>query len=412
MPKVAKELGALAIKQIEAPGVHIVGGVPGLMLQLTPGTGRSWLLRVVIAGKRREMGLGSYPGVSLAQARVKASEAREMIRQGADPIECQRIALNTLRASVAATLTFDQCADSYISAHEAGWKNAKHGQQWSNTLAQHASPVMGSLLVRDVGLPHVLAVLEPIWRTKTETASRLRGRIELVLDWAAARGYRDGLNPARWRGHLDKLLPKPGKVSKVAHHPALLAADMAAFMVRLRAAEGMGARALEFVILTAARSGEVRGARWSEIDRTEKTWLIPADRMKAGKEHRVPLSEAALALLDVLPVISDNDLVFPAARGGPLSDMTLSAVLRRMALDAVPHGFRSTFRDWASELTSYPRDVAEMALAHTIGNKVEAAYRRGDLFEKRRLMMTDWAAFLARVDVQYSFRDILSKRAK
>ena len=404
MPKIAKELGALAVSKIGAPGLHFVGGVQGLALQLTAGSGKSWLLRVVIAGKRREMGLGSYPGVSLAQARVKASEAREMIRRGADPIECQRVALSTLRASVAAALTFDQCAASYISAHEVGWKNAKHGQQWSNTLAQHASPVMGSLLVRDVGLPHVLAVLEPIWRTKTETASRLRGRIELVLDWAAARGYRDGLNPARWRGHLDKLLPKPGKVAKVEHHPALPAADMAAFMVRLRAAEGMGARALEFVILTAARSGEVRGARWSEIDRAEKTWLIPADRMKASKEHRVPLSDAALALLDALPVIAGNDLVFPAPRGGVLSDMTLTACMRRMNLDAVPHGFRSTFRDWASELTSYPRDVAEMALAHTIGDKVEAAYRRGDLFEKRRLMMADWAKFCATSETRGTVR--------
>lgn len=411
MPKIAKELGALAVSKISAPGLHFVGRVQGLALQVTAGSGKSWLLRVMIAGKRREMGLGSYPGVSLAQAHAKASEAREMIRRGIDPIECQRVASNTLRASVAAALTFDQCAASYISAHEAGWKNAKHAQQWNNTLAQLASPVMGSLLVRDVGLPHVLAVLEPIWRTKTETASRLRGRIELVLDWAAARGYRDGLNPARWRGHLDKLLPKPGKVAKVEHHLALAAADMAAFMLRLRAAVGMGARALEFAILTAARSGEVRGARWTEIDRNEKTWLIPADRMKAGKEHRVPLSDAALALLDALPVIADNELVFPAPRGGALSDMTLSAVMRRMEMDAVPHGFRSTFRDWASELTSYPRDVAEMALAHTIGDKVEAAYRRGDLFEKRRLMMADWAAFLARVDRPAKVIEMQSRRA-
>ena len=411
MPKIAKELGPLAVSKINAPGLHFVGKVQGLALQLTAGSGKSWLLRVVIAGKRREMGLGSYPGVSLAQARVKASEAREMIRQGTDPIECQRIALNTLRASVAAALTFDQCAASYISAHEAGWKNAKHAQQWNNTLAQHASQVMGSLLVRDVALPHVLAVLDPIWRTKTETATRLRGRIELVLDWATARGYREGLNPARWRGHLDVLLPKPSKVSRVEHHPALPAADMAAFMLLLRAADGMGARALEFAILTAARSGEVRGARWSEIDRTEKTWLIVAARMKAGKEHRVPLSDAALALLDALPVIAGNDLVFPAPRGGALSDMTLSAVMRRMEIDAVPHGFRSTFRDWASELTSYPSDVAEMALAHTIGDKVEAAYRRGDLFEKRRLMMADWAAFLTRVDRPAQVIELQSRRA-
>ena len=404
MPKVAKELGALAVKQIEAPGAHYVGGVQGLMLQVTAGAGRSWLLRAVIGGKRREMGLGSYPAVSLAQARVKASEAREMIRQGVDPVDRQRAIQSTLRAAVLSALTFEQCAASYITAQQAGWKNAKHAQQWGNTLAQHAYPVIGALSVQDIGLPQVLAVLEPIWRTKTETASRLRGRIELVLDWATARDYRVGLNPARWRGHLDKMLPKPGKVAKVEHHPALPAAGMGAFMVRLRAADGLGARALEFAILTAARSGEVRGALWSEIDRNTKVWVIPADRIKAGKEHRVPLSEAALALLDALPRIADNDLVFPAARGGPLSDMTLSAVLRRMALDAVPHGFRSTFRDWASELTSYPRDVAEMALAHTIGDKVEAAYRRGDLFEKRRLMMADWAKFCATSETRGTVR--------
>ena len=219
MPKIAKELGAEAVSKINSPGLHFVGRVNGLALQVTAGSGKSWLLRVMIAGKRRDMGLGSYPGVSLAQARMKASEAREAIRQGTDPIERQRMAQSALRASVAAALTFDQCAARYIAAHEAGWTNAKHAQQWTNTLAQHASPVMGQLLVRDVGLLQVLAVLEPIWRTKTETATRVRSRIELVLDWATARGYREGLNPARWRGHLDKLMPKPGKVSKVEHHP-------------------------------------------------------------------------------------------------------------------------------------------------------------------------------------------------
>ena len=254
---------------------------------------------------------------------------------------------------------------------------------------------MGSLMVRDVGLPQVLAVLEPIWTTTNETAVRLRGRIELVLDWATARGLRDGLNPARWRGHLDKLLPKPSKVNNREHHAALPVGAVGAFMVRLRAAEGMGARALEFAILTAARSGEVRGATWAEIDRDAKVWTLPAARMKAGKEHRVPLTAEALALLDALPKVAGTELVFPAPRGGALSDMTLLAVLRRLDVPAVPHGFRSTFRDWAAERSNYPRDVAEMALAHAIGDKVEAAYRRGDLFEKRRLMMADWAAFLA-----------------
>lgn len=400
MPKLAKELGALAVSKIETPGMYFVGVVQGLALHVTKTGARSWVLRVMIAGKRRDMGLGNYPGVTLAQARDKAREARELIRQGVDPIERQQAALSTLRAAVAAALTFEQCAGRYITANEAGWKNVKHGQQWRNTLAQHAYPVIGSLLVRDVALSHVLAVLEPIWRTKTETASRLRSRMELVLDWATARGYREGLNPARWRGHLDKLLPAPGKVAKVDHHPALPADDMGAFMERLRAAEGMGARTLEFVILTAARSGEARSATWAEIDRAAKLWIVPAERMKAGKEHRVPLSDAALAVLDavaVLPRLAGSDLVFPAPRGGVLSDMTLTAVLRRLAVPAVPHGFRSTFRDWAAERTTYPNEMAEMALAHTIGNKAEAAYRRGDLMERRRQMMNDWADFLDRM---------------
>lgn len=395
MPKIARELSALSVAKSKTPGLLFVGGVQGLALQVKTSGAKSWLLRVVIGGKRREMGLGSFPGVTLAMARDKAREARELIRRGIDPVERQQAAQHALKASVAAALTFEQAAGKYIAAHEDGWKNVKHGQQWRNTLAQHACPVMGPLLVRDVALSHVLAVLEPIWKTKNETASRLRGRIELVLDWATARGLRDGPNPARWRGHLDKLLAKPSKVNKREHHAALPVADVGAFMVRLRKADGMGARALEFAILTAARSGEVRGATWAEIDDVAKVWTVPASRMKAGKEHRVPLSAEALALLKALPRMAATDLVFPASRGGMLSDMTLAAVLRRMAVPAVPHGFRSTFRDWASERTNYPREAAEMALAHAIGDKVEAAYRRGDLFEKRRRLMADWALFLA-----------------
>lgn len=411
MPKIAKELGALAVSKLGEPGLHFVGGVQGLALQVTDGAGRSWLLRVMVAGKRREMGLGSYPGVTLAQARERAREARDLIRQGTDPIERQRAAQSALRASVAAALNFDQCSAKFIAAHRAGWKNVKHGQQWENTLSQYASPKIGSVLVRDIGLAQVLAVLEQpadadspagpsLWLGKTETAKRLRGRIELVLDWAAARGYRDGLNPARWRGHLDKLLPAPGKVAKVENHPAVPVGEVSAFMARLRAADGMGARALEFAILTAARSGEVRNATWSEIDRDSKVWTVPAARMKASKEHRVPLSDASIALLDALPRIEGNDLLFMAPRGGALSDMTLTAVMRRMGLDAVPHGFRSTFRDWAAERTNYPREAAEMALAHAIGDKVEAAYRRGDLFEKRRRMMAEWARFLSKPETK------------
>jgi integrase len=398
MPKLARELGPLAVSKLAKPGLYFVGVVAGLALHITRTGARSWILRAVVGGTRREMGLGNFPGVTLAQAREKAREARELIRQGIDPVERQKAAQASLRTATLEAMNFGQCAAAYIESHEAGWKSAKHAQQWRNSLAQHAYPTMGNLPVRDIGLPEVLAVLEPIWISTTETASRLRGRIELVLDWATARGYREGLNPARWRGHLDKLLPKPGKVAAVDHHPAIAVSDVAAFMVRLRAAEGMGARALEFAILTAARSGEVRGAEWSEVDLDSKTWTVPPSRMKAGKEHRVPLSPQAHDLLAKLPRFAGNELVFPAPRGGVLSDMTLTAVMRRMELAAVPHGFRSTFRDWAAERTNYSRDVAEMALAHTIGDKVEAAYRRGDLFDKRRRMMVEWAQFLAAVE--------------
>jgi integrase len=414
MARKAAEMTALELKSKTAPGLYFVGGVSGLALQVLPSGGRSWVLRMMIGSKRRDMGLGGFPDVTLAGAREAARAAREKVRQGIDPIEEGRAARSTLKATQAGALTFKQCAEKYMAAHEAGWKNIKHGQQWRNTLENYAIPVMGSLLVRDVGLSHVLEVLEPIWKTKTETASRLRGRIEQVLDWATARNYRDGQNPARWRGHLDKLLAAPGKVAKVEHHEALPAGDMGAFMLRLRAAEGMGARALEFVILTATRSGEVRGATWAEIDRDAKVWTVPAARMKAGKEHRVPLSDAALALIDkvaAMPRLAGTEYVFQAPRGGVLSDMTLTAVLRRMEVPAVPHGFRSTFRDWAGERTTYPNEVCEMALAHAIGSKVEAAYRRGDMFDRRRAMMADWASFIAKIEGTAKVIDMQSKRA-
>lgn len=348
---------------------------------------------MVIGAKRRDMGLGGFPDVPLASAREAARQARAKVRAGIDPIEEAKAAKSALIATQATALTFKQSAAAYISAHKAGWKNAKHVQQWENTLATYAYPHIGHLLVRDVGLPQVLTVLEPIWKSKTETASRLRGRIESVLDWASARGHRDGLNPARWRGHLDKLLPRPSKVTKVEHHDALPISKVGAFMLELRKQNGTGAKALEFAILTAARSGEVRGATWDEVNIDEGIWTIPASRMKAQKEHRVPLSKPALALLNDLTRHGENKLIFVAPRGGQLSDMTLSAVIRRMGAPCVPHGFRSSFRDWAAERTNYPREMAEMALAHTISDKVEAAYRRGDLFEKRRQMMDDWGAF-------------------
>lgn len=398
MPKRISEMSALAVSRLNTPGLHFVGGVSGLALQVLPKGGRSWILRIHIEGKRREMGLGAFPDVTLAQARDKARTKRELLDRGIDPIEQRLEERRANSATKAANMLFEDAAKAYIAAHESGWRNAKHAQQWTNTLEAYAYPHIGQMMVRNIDLPHVLAVLEPIWKTRTETASRLRGRLESVLDWATARGYRDGLNPARWRGHLDKLLAKPGKIAKTEHHAALPVTAMGAFMADLRKQAGMGAKALEFTILTAARSGEVRGATWDEIDLEAGTWIIPGQRMKAGKEHRVPLCQEAIDLVKALPRFAESDVVFAAPRGGQLSDMTLTAVLRRMKVDAVPHGFRSTFRDWAAERTNYPRELAEMALAHTIGDKVEAAYRRGDMFEKRRRMMAEWAKFCDTVE--------------
>lgn len=393
MPKKAKELSALEVRNLSEPGTHFVGGVAGLVLKVKDTGAKSWVLRAIVGSKRRDYGLGGFPDVTLAAAREAARAARAKIKSGIDPIDEARQARSALKATQAAAITFQKAAEAYISAHKDGWRNEKHTKQWTATLTTYAYPAIGNLLVQDIGLPQVLTVLEPIWKTKTETASRLRGRIEQILDWATARGYREGLNPARWRGHLDKLLPKPSKVARVEHHDALPVSEVGTFMAALRKQESIGAKALELVILTAARSGEVRGARWSEVDLDNGLWVVPGHRMKAGKEHRVPLSDAAITLLRSIPRHAETDLIFVGAKGGQLSDMTLSAVIRRMRAPCVPHGFRSTFRDWAAECTNYPSEMAEMALAHTISDKVEAAYRRGDLFEKRRKMMADWAAY-------------------
>ena len=342
------------------------------------------------------MGLGSVRDINLADARQQAAECRRLLALGRVPIterdgERARTLVKKLRL-----MSFDQCSQAYIAAHRDGWRSAKHAAQWENSLRLHASPVIGKLPVDEVELRHVLLILEPIWRDRTETASRLRGRVESVLDWATVRQFRRGDNPARWRGHLDQLLPMPSKVKKVEHHASLPFAGMLDFMEKLTRQDGTGARALSFLILTAARSGEVRGATRGEIEVKSRVWSIPGARMKAGRDHRVPLSDAAWRLLpDPMP----NDptaLLFPAPRGGQLSDMTLTAVMRRMEVNAVPHGFRSTFRDWCAESTDFPREVAEMALAHAIGDKVKAAYRRGDLFDKRRQLMNQWALYCDR----------------
>ena len=412
MARKARELGALEVSRLDKPGLHAVGGVAGLALKVAGPDARSWILRAMVGGKRRDMGLGGYPDVTLAGAKEAARAARAKIKEGIDPVEDAKAKRSALYAQRAAAMTFSEAAKAYIAVKEAEWKNAKHGDQWRNTLATYAEPVIGNIFVRDVDQSHVMRVLEPIWLEKTETAKRLRGRIEKVLDWARVRGFRskEQENPARWRGHLDTLLQSPGKVQTVEHHPALPMDDMGAFMVELRKQEGMGARALEFAILTAARSGEVRGATWSEIDLKDATWTIPASRMKMKREHRAALNAEAVTLLESLS--RTHDLVFPNTKGDMLSDMTLTAVLRRMnRSDITAHGFRSTFRDWCSERTNYPRDVAEMALAHAIGDKVEAAYRRGDLFEKRRRMMKEWGKFSSKVQVAGTVTPIKGKSA-
>lgn len=400
MPVKAKELGALAVSRLAASkkrGMHAVGGVDGLILQVSDTGATSWLLRVMVAGKRRGMGLGAYPAVGVAAARERARTARALIEQGIDPIEQRQQLRREAAAERASAKTFDECTAAMLAVKGTAWKNDKHRAQWSSTLQTYASPVLGKMLVRDIEMGDVLRVLSPIWSEKTETASRLRGRIEKVLDYAAAHKYRHGLNPARWKGNLDAVLDKPSEVAKVKHHAALAIDDVPAFLVRLRQAEGIGARALELAVLTAARSGEVRGATWTEIDLKASIWVVPGERMKAKREHRVPLSKQVVAMLGSLPREDGVDLIFPSPRGGLLSDMTLTAVLRRMDVDCTVHGFRSTFRDWAGDRTHHPRDMIEFALAHTLDEKTEAAYRRSDALEKRRVLMQEWADYATRI---------------
>ncbi|MFV1604464.1 integrase arm-type DNA-binding domain-containing protein [Phaeobacter sp. JH20_36] len=416
MPRVAKELSALDVRRLQHPGTggnatFAVGGVSGLLMQITPNGGRTWLLRVTVGAKRREIGLGGFPDVTLAQARERAREAKDQIRQGIDPVEQRKAARAALTAAQRRGMTFADATSKALAAKLDAFRNAKHRQQWENTLRTYAEPELGEMLVDEITVQDVLRVLEPMWQTKTETASRLRGRIEAVLSWATVAGHRGGDNPARWAGNLKELLPAASKVAKQANQPALQIDDAPKWLSALRKRDGMGARALEFSALTAARSQEVRGARWEEIDLDATIWAIPAQRMKMDREHRVPLSPDARALLEALPRFEDNPLVFPAPRGGEMSDMTLSAAMKRLHkadieagglgfIDrvskraAVPHGLRSTFRDWVAERTHFPGDMAEVALAHKVGSAVEAAYRRGDMIEKRRLMMAAWAEYL------------------
>jgi integrase len=397
MPKIAKELTALAVSKLRCTGLHAVGGAAGLGLKVMPSGSRAWVLRTVVAGKRREYGLGGFPTVTLASARERAKAMLDQLFEGIDPAETKKQAKSALAAQRARAVNFKSIAEQYIAQHEASWKNAKHAAQWTSTLEAYAFPVCGHMVASDINTAIVLRILEPLWLKKTETASRLRGRIEAVLDYAAAKGLREGPNPARWKGNLALTLPAKRKVSPVEHHPAIPVEDMPKFFILLQQREGTSARALEFLTLTAVRSGEVRGALWSEIDLAKKVWTVPPERMKAKREHRVPLSTQAITLLKSLPSKRLGGLVFPGNKPkAKLSDMSLTAVMRRMAVDAVPHGLRSSFRDWVGEETAFPREVAEMALAHAVGNAVEAAYRRGDLFEKRRSMMQDWATYLTK----------------
>ncbi len=396
MPKVAKELTPLAVSKIKDTGWHAVGHVSGLGLKVAPSGSRAWVLRTTVGGKRREFGLGGFPTISLASARERARTILDKIYAGSDPLTAKREAKVALMAQKAKEVTFKNLAQQYIDQHESGWKNSKHAAQWTSTLDTYAYPICGGMVVADVTTPIILNILEPIWTTKTETASRLRGRIEAILDYATAKGLREGPNPARWKGHLALTLPAKRRVSPVVHHRALEVKEMPDFYQSLKTMDGTSARALEFLILTAARSGEVRGMEWDEVDLVNKVWSVPAERMKAKREHRVPLSNIAIDILKALERNVKSKLVFESTKAGkPLSDMALTAVMRRMKVDAVPHGMRSSFRNWSAEETSYPNEVCEMALAHTVGNAVEAAYRRGDLFEKRRQMMNDWALFLA-----------------
>jgi integrase len=384
------KLSPAAAKNAKA-GMHSDGG--GLYLQATQsadGTiSRSWIFRFALKGRERHMGLGTLQMVSLAEARRAAADARKLKGQGIDPIGARNESRAAAAAANAKQMTFDEAAAAYIAAHQSAWGNVKHAKQWSTTLAAYASPVFGKVGIRDVDTALVLKVLEPMWNKKTETAYRVRGRMEKVLDWAKARGYREGENPARWRGHLDHLLPARMAVRTVAHHSALPYDELPAFLKQLRKQPGVGARAIEFTILTAARTGETIGATLGEINRKDRMWVIPAGRMKAGKEHRVPLTDRALAIIDELaPLRGDGEYLFPGAHGR-LSAGLMYNQLRRT--DLTVHGFRSTFRDWAAERTNFPSEVVEMALAHAVGNKVEAAYRRGDLFEKRRRLLEAWA---------------------
>ena len=416
MPSIAKELGSLAIRQFTKPGMYAVGGVPGLYLQVLPKGGKTWILRITTGyandgrQRRQEIGLGGYPGILLAQAREKAREIREKIKSGINPLQERVQQLAEMKAQEAACISFEKAALAYIDSMKSEWKSSAHQSQWSNTLRMYAFPILGELNVRDIETSHIMKVLEPIWIEKTETASRVRGRIEAVLDWSKVRGYRTQANPAQWKGHLDKLLPKPSKVSKPQHFPALPYLRINEFLQDLRTHDGTAARIVELIIYTACRTKEALAATWDEVDFDTGLWSISGERMKMGIDHVIPMNELARNVLIEQYNMRRSKYVFTGEDGEPLSNMATIMLVRGMHeqnfrnggkgyIDPMihkpitVHGFRSTFRDWASEVSEYSREISEMALSHTIANKAEAAYRRGILLEKRTRQMDDWARY-------------------
>jgi len=410
MPKVAKELSAAEVRRLEKPGAHAVGGCAGLMIVVSKNKGRSWILRVRVGERRRDFGLGGFPTVGLAEARDKARALRSKLDEGIDPIVEREAIRSAQLAAQAKNLSFEDATLKCFEAKESEFRSVKHRNDWMSSMIRYAFPHIGKIAISDVELVHVLKVLEPIWKTRTETATRVRQRLESVLAWATVSGHRQGENPARWKGNLDAVLAKPSKVRKTQHFPALPWQRVPEFMADLRTKEGMGAKALEFAILTAARSKEVREARWDEIDLEAGVWTLLADRMKNQKARRVPLSDDALGLLKKLPRMIGQPWVFPAPQGGRISDVTVLATVKRMHLASlkaggsgytdpknqkvvVPHGFRSSFKDWCRNMTHFPDEVSELALAHVSSDATRAAYARDELLEQRAQLMADWASY-------------------
>lgn len=417
MPKIAKQLSDLQVRRINRVGWHAVGGVAGLLLQVRKPakeggqTPKSWILRVKVGNDRQVIGLGPYPQVSLASAREQAAKLVLEARQGVNLKAKKRAQRSALISAASKNKTFRECAEAYMEAHSSDYTNEKHRKQWSSTLVTYAYPIIGNMLVADIAMRDVRNVLEQetaidkettgkLWYVKTETAKRLLGRIKTVLDYATVNEYRSGTNPAQWTGHLSTQLPSPRKLQKKEHHPAVPYQQMGDFMTNLRKLDSISAKALEFLILTAVRSGSVRQAEWSEIDLEKALWIIPAEHTKARQEHRVPLQPQAIQLLKSLPAMAGTNVVFPSPQGKTLSDMAISQLMRGMrergelTVEAVPHGFRSTFRDWAAEQTAYPDEIRKAASGHTVGDAVKEAYQRTDLLDKRRNLMNEWARYL------------------